>query len=970
MHRIFASHFMLQKFFVLVFVLCGLLAHAQRGIIKGTITDASTGEGLIQANILLKDGVGATTDFEGNFSIEADYGVYSISVSYSGYETFADRVNLRQPVLNLRLPLKPRELKEVVIVADPAVERKTPVAFSKVDAKTIQEDLASRDMVLALNSTPGVYATNKGGGDGDAQITIRGFNQTNVAVLIDGVPVNDMENGQVYWSNWMGMDAITRSMQVQRGLGASKLALPSVGGTINILTQGIRDRSELSVKQEFANNEFYRTSVAFNSGRLRGGWGVSLAGSYRQGAGWVDGNDVQGGFYYAKIEKMFKEGKHLISVSAFGAPQQHGQRFSQQPILTYDSTLAREKFGIDVSDAISKAKYRFVDQGYTFNPTWGDLDRRTLVRNDANQIIDTISSGRTTRFNTSKNVYHKPQVIARYSFQPNDKFFLSSTFYASIGKGGGTQIIAQTLRYDSANQLNVQSLYDENLLYVSGQSSNYVRRSTNNHYWYGGLVTINYKLPKGFDFSGGLDFRSYKGEHYQEVFDLLGGKFVIIPTSANLNGQRRDTLGVGGKIGRFDYGFVNWGGGFAQAEWSNKMISAFVNVSAAGTFYQKEDRFARKSLKIDGEIVGKEVIGFNETAFYNGTDLVVATATGIITQSGDTTFVKNGTQPTQQIIGAKAYRNNDNEAVYSRTDLIRLPSATIKAGVNINFNDQHSMFVNGGYLYKAPFYNFLIPLRGLNVAEGIKNEEIVAAEMGYLFRSRWASITVNGYYTEWLNRPYTTNFTDPNNTDDRELVYVPGIKARHVGGELDFAVRPHKMVTIEGIFSYGDWTWNSDVKFGWIFESGTDTVLSFSPKGVKVGGAAQMQVGGMVRIEPIKNLYIKPRITYFDKFYADFNPEVLVGDNANRQSWKLPGYYMLDISAGYTYVLKKQWQFTVRTNFFNVTDNMVIQDATDNNAFFRDFDARSASVFFGQGFRWNIGIEIAWVNFMKKEKPD
>ncbi len=961
---------MLHKFLLTTLVFASLFVNAQKGTIKGRITDASTGEGLIQANVLLKEGVGVTTDMDGNFSIEADYGVYTITISYSGYEPLNERVTLRQPVYNLNLLLKARELKEVVITADPAVERKTPVAFSKIDAKGIQEDLASRDMVLALNSTPGVYATNKGGGSGDASITIRGFSQTNVAVMIDGVPVNDMENGQVYWSNWLGLDAVTRSMQVQRGLGASKLALPSVGGTINILTSGIRDRSELSVKQDFANNQFYKTSVMFNSGRLPQGWGISLAGSYRQGNGWVSGNDEQSGFYYAKIEKMFKEGKHLISVSAFGSPQTHGQRFSQQPILAYDSAMANKKYGIDVTDAIAKGNFRFIDEGFTFNPTWGNLDRRTFVRNDQGIIVDTISSGNTSRYNTSQNVYHKPQVIARYSFQPNEKFFLSATFYTSIGKGGGTQIVAQTIRYDSLNQLNVQSLYDENLLYKSGQGSNYIRSSTNNHYWYGGLVTMNYKLPKGFDISGGLDFRSYKGEHYQEVYDLLGGKYIIVPSSANLNGQKRDTLVAGDKLGRFDYGFVNWGGGFAQVEWSNKKISAFVNVSAAGTFYQKEDRFSKKSLKIDGDIVSKESIGYYDVAYYNGTDVVVAAQNAVVTQSGDTTFVKNGSQAVKQIVGAQAYNNSSNEAVFSRTPLLKLPSATFKAGVNYNINEQHSVFVNGGYLYKATFYNFLIPLRGLNLTTGIKNEEIISAEVGYLFRSRWVSATVNGYYTEWLNKPYTTTFTDPNNTDDRELVYVPGIKARHVGGELDLAVRPHKMVTIEGIFSYGDWVWNSNVKFRWVFESGTDTVLSFNPKGVHVGGAAQMQVGGMIRIEPIKGLYIKPRITYFDKFYSDFNPETLAGENAGRESYKLPGYYTLDVSAGYTYNLKKEWLFTVRANFFNITNGFFIQDANNNNAFFRDFDAKSASVFFGQGFRWNIGIEVAWVNFIKKKEVD
>ncbi len=55
--------------------------------------------------------------------------------------------------------------------------------------------------------------------------------------MINGVPVNDMENGRVYWSNWAGLSDVTSAMQVQRGLGASKVAVPSIGGTINILSK-------------------------------------------------------------------------------------------------------------------------------------------------------------------------------------------------------------------------------------------------------------------------------------------------------------------------------------------------------------------------------------------------------------------------------------------------------------------------------------------------------------------------------------------------------------------------------------------------------------------------------------------------------------------------------------------------------------------------------------------------------------
>ena len=61
--------------------------------------------------------------------------------------------------------------------------------------------------------------------------------------MVNGMPVNDMENSSVYWSNWAGLSDVTSAMQVQRGLGSSKLAIASVGGTINILTKS-SDRKE------------------------------------------------------------------------------------------------------------------------------------------------------------------------------------------------------------------------------------------------------------------------------------------------------------------------------------------------------------------------------------------------------------------------------------------------------------------------------------------------------------------------------------------------------------------------------------------------------------------------------------------------------------------------------------------------------------------------------------------------------
>ena len=107
------------------------------------------------------------------------------------------------------------QLEEVVVksgVIDVAKDRKTPVAVSTIKASEIQAKLGNQEFPELLNNTPSVYATKSGGGFGDSRVNIRGFDQKNIAVMINGVPVNDMENSSVYWSNWAGLSDVTTSM--------------------------------------------------------------------------------------------------------------------------------------------------------------------------------------------------------------------------------------------------------------------------------------------------------------------------------------------------------------------------------------------------------------------------------------------------------------------------------------------------------------------------------------------------------------------------------------------------------------------------------------------------------------------------------------------------------------------------------------------------------------------------------------
>ena len=405
-----------------------------------------TGETLIGASVIYGPGKGTITNLEGKFQLTLDQGKYDIQVSYVGYEPENRTVEVSYQATHAGIQVESMTIDEVIITADVARSRETPVAFTNISPAKIEEELAGQDIPIILNSTPGVYATQQGGGDGDARITIRGFDQRNLAVMIDGIPVNDMENGWVYWSNWFGLDAVTRTMQVQRGLGASQLALPSVGGTINILTKGIESEMQTSIKQDIDSQGKIRTSLGYTSGKLKNGWGMTLAGSYKRGNGWVDNTMSEGWFYYAKVDKRLKN--HLLTLTAMGAPQMHDQRSYKRPISAYDTIYAKN-LGIDM-DELKEASgtYTIFDKGVKYNQHWGYIStRQSLIL----MLPEEVLAEKT-------NEYHKPQFTLRDFWTISDRLTFSNNLYLSIGKGGGDPARFTALRIRSFSWIRASAI--------------------------------------------------------------------------------------------------------------------------------------------------------------------------------------------------------------------------------------------------------------------------------------------------------------------------------------------------------------------------------------------------------------------------------------------------------------------------------------------------------------------------------
>lgn len=233
---------------------------------------------------------GVPTDIDGNFKISVPDNAKTLKISYLGYFDENVPVSAQMGVIELRPESK--MLQDVVVTQSVARTRKTPVALSQVDALTIDTKLGAQEFPEILKTTPGVWATPDGGGFGDSKINMRGFKSENVAVLINGVPINDMEWGGVYWSNWAGLSDVTSNMQTQRGLGAALVSAPSVGGTINITTRSLDAKRGGTAWYGMGNDLMNQFGFSASTGLMKNGWAITILGSRRWGDGMVEARSL------------------------------------------------------------------------------------------------------------------------------------------------------------------------------------------------------------------------------------------------------------------------------------------------------------------------------------------------------------------------------------------------------------------------------------------------------------------------------------------------------------------------------------------------------------------------------------------------------------------------------------------------------------------------------------------------------
>lgn len=455
--------------FIFLFLLFISYSFSQTVTITGTVIDSNSGELLPAVNIVYPGGGVATSDL-GTFQLEVPMGT-PLTFSHIGY--VKQIISVKSISMIVRLSPDIIEGAPVLVHASRAVAGVTPIAFSTLDPSEIEMRYNVQDVPMVLASEPGVFAySESGNGTGYSYVSIRGFDQSRIAVMLDGVPLNDNESHQVYWVDHGDILSDAADVQIQRGIGNSLYGASAFGGSINVQTRIASDVQTLRFTGGIGSYNTNKIMASYRSGQTGNrNLSLSLRGSSIKSDGYREYHNSLQNAVAAGLEHR---GKYIINQLRINLGYENTQ-------LVWD--------GIPATDINNRILRRQSYQGFT---------------DDFHQQI------------YSLNTIWKINPVIQFT---NTAYMVKGQGYYRVKK--------QSVNWYEYN-LDIQNVYSDSM--EMSLLTDLSRRKWIVNSYFGLVPTITYHRNR-YRLDIGAELRKYTGNHFGEVSQFSDSSLARIFTN-------------------------------------------------------------------------------------------------------------------------------------------------------------------------------------------------------------------------------------------------------------------------------------------------------------------------------------------------------------------------------------------------------------------------------------------------------
>ncbi len=798
---------------IFIFLLLGSALSAQ---VSGRLLDALTGDPIEGAQLLDEERqVVATTDTDGTFSyiIECT-GNYQLIIRVDGADD-QRQLQCSQKDLGTLYFRRDLDLDDQIFTTNLDND-----GGDGVD----QENISS-----LLTATNDIFGATAAFTFGPARFRRRGYGSQFSEMFLNGMPANKLDNSAIIWSQWGGLNDVTRLRSTQNGLLVSDMSLGGLGGTIGVDLRASSQRKQTRLTMSATNRSYrWRQMLTYSTGLMESGWAVSLSASHRWAEeGYIPGTSYESFSYFLSVDKKLGT-DHLLNLVVLGAPSRRGRQGPAQQEL-FD---------------IAGTNY--------YNPFWGYQNGE--------------------KRNSRIGKFHQPIAMLRYDYNPSPDLEWTTTVSYQTGRSGSTALdwfdaqdprpdyyrnlpsfyddeataagVREKLENDeNARQINWDRLYATNLANmdafadadgiegntVTGFRSQYIvseRRFDSDE------ANINsiarYSISDDLSLQGGIQYRYHKGDIFNLVDDLLGGDFYVDldrfaltdfpdnPDAAQNDLNRPNRVVREGDRYGHDYEMhIRKSRAWLQAQYTTRSIDFY-----AGASYTQE-QFWR-----DGKVV-------------------------------------KGLFPDRS---------------FGESERYDFGNVGLKAGAVLKLDGRNYIHFGGYHAGVAPTSRdaFLSPRTRNDVVPELVSETQRGLELSYNLRAPKVKVLLAAYHTEVLDQIETRSFF---HDDLRTFVNfsLSGIDTKHQGIELGVEYDIAPGWNIHGVAAVGQYTINSRPQAVFTQDNNaTEQLKEFDrtvyAQDVKLGGTPQSayNIGLTYRSANFWSLFVN--FNYFDRVYTSYNP--------------------------------------------------------------------------------------------------
>jgi iron complex outermembrane receptor protein len=206
-----------------------------------------------------------------------------------------------------------------------------PVARTTLDRTRLERDYSGQDIPLTLRQAPSVTAYSESGSLLNySYFRVRGIDQSRINITLDGIPLNEPEDQQIYFSDFPDLTSSVQSMQVQRGIGTSTYGQAAYGGSVNFATHSLTGTARGTTLETGAGSfGTARATFQANSGPLANRFAFHGRVSGMRSDGYRDGATSAANSVFASAG--YFGDRDLLKFTATTGLERNGQTYTPVP---------------------------------------------------------------------------------------------------------------------------------------------------------------------------------------------------------------------------------------------------------------------------------------------------------------------------------------------------------------------------------------------------------------------------------------------------------------------------------------------------------------------------------------------------------------------------------------------------------------------------------------------------------------